>query len=146
MMSDPRAEKPAIAAHCRDTLIAFAHRLDHRRFEEASELFAEDGVWHRHGETLLGRERILEVISERPSSLIERHLFTTRDVEVESDRSARAISYAMIVRASGDRKAMVPTPGPELLAEFHDQLVLTRTGWRISRRSAVGVFRFGGDA
>ncbi len=139
-------DRGALAAMCRDTLIAFAHHLDHRRFEEAAELFAADGVWSRHGELLQGRSRILEIMSARPATQVERHVVTTIDVEIVSPSTARAVSYVTIYRATSDLQTMIPVPGPQHLVEFHDDLIHTVDGWRIASRSAIGIFSFGASA
>lgn len=136
------AAETEIIEACRRVVIEFSHRLDHREFDRVAGLFAPGGVWRRHGEELIGRQRVLEVVSARPASPIERHLVTTIHVEVDSPESARAVSYAVVIR--GDRDATTETAGAGVVTvgEFHDQLVLTTDGWRIAERTSQPVFAF----
>lgn len=138
---EPQAEE-AIVAECQRVIVSFAHRLDHRQFADAAQLFADDGEWERHGDRLIGRTQILEVISARAETVVERHVMTNIAVEVLTPTRARAVSYVMIFRGDGASGSPVTLAGPQSVGEFHDTLRLTEDGWRLSSRSAVAVFRF----
>ncbi|MEI2776132.1 MAG: nuclear transport factor 2 family protein [Tetrasphaera sp.] len=137
---DASLDVAGIADACHRVVVEFAHRLDHREFDRAAALFTPDGVWHRHGEDLVGTEQILETISARPPKLVERHVMTTIHVEVESADHARATAYVLIVRGEGDASGPVEIPQPQALGEFHDRLRRTAHGWRIAERSSTPVF------
>jgi hypothetical protein len=130
---------PSPEEACRRLVVEFAHLLDHRRFEETAALFAEDAVWDRHGESLVGPSAILGVLRERPSTQVERHVMTTTLVDRVTDTECTAVSYVLIYRASEGS----PTPLP-LVGEFHDRFVLTAQGWRFAYRTSVAAFASAG--
>jgi ketosteroid isomerase-like protein len=149
MQSDPEPDPmdwstvALISAACRQTIVEFAHRLDHREFDAAADCFTLDGVWLRHGERLQGREEILATIGKRSEAVVERHLFTTIDVRVLSAERAKCVSYVTILRGSAQPNSdLVAISQPAGMADFSDDLVLTPRGWRIAERSARQVFVF----
>ena len=54
-----------LKAACEETVLAFFHALDTRRYEAAAALMTEDGCWERQGRLLSGREQILDALNGR---------------------------------------------------------------------------------
>ena len=133
------AAEAEVEAACRKTIVELSHHLDHREFARAAEMFTIDAQWHRHGEVLVGRKQIREVIEARPASQVERHVITTSLVTTEGDERS-VVSYGLIFRAHAHDAARPLTTTAPSVGEFHDRLTLTDEGWRISSRSAVAVF------
>jgi hypothetical protein len=130
----------AAEAACRRLIVAFAHRVDHREFAEAAALFAEDGIWDRHGERLVGPERIRALLDSRPATQLERHVMTTIHVTQQSPTECSAVSYAMIFRTSAESGRTAVVPGPSAVGEFHDRFRLADSGWKLAYRRSVQVF------
>ncbi|GAA4351876.1 nuclear transport factor 2 family protein [Angustibacter luteus] len=121
---------------CERLIIQFAHYLDHRRFTEVAALFAEDGVWLRHGEQLVGPQAIRSLLEQRSATQVERHVMTTVLVEQASPTECTAVSYVLIFRAHGpDPHGQLPKVG-----EFHDRFSLTPHGWRFAFRTSLPAF------
>jgi SnoaL-like domain len=132
-----------VEAACRRLVILFAHRLDHRRFREVAALFADDGVWHRRGESFLGPVQILAFLEQRPPNVLERHIMTTTLVEQLTDTTCAATSYATIFRSDRTGDGVPAITGPTAIGEFHDRFRLTDAGWRFTYRTSQPVFAIG---
>jgi hypothetical protein len=126
---------------CRQVVIAFAHHLDHREFDAAAELFAPDGVWDRHGETLVGRDAIREVIASRDPNQLERHVTTTTLSTSVSPTECSVISYVQIYRTTAAAEAETPMVATSMLGEFHDTLRMVDGEWKLAHRFAVAVMK-----
>lgn len=65
-----------------------------------------------------------------------RHLSTNVIVEVEGIRSARAVSYLMMVSTTPAEGATPPheSHGPIWFGEMHDRFVLEDGSWKFSER------------
>jgi hypothetical protein len=135
-----------VEAACRRLVILFAHHLDHRRFREVAELFTDDGVWHRRGESMRGPGQILAFLEQRAPTVLERHVMTTVLVEQSTDTTCTASSYAMIFRADRTGDEIPAITGPAAIGDFHDRFRLTADGWRFTYRTSEPVFTFGDAA
>jgi hypothetical protein len=132
-----------VESACRRLVTLFAHHLDHRRFGEVAALFAEDGVWHRRGESMRGPAQILAFLEQRAATVVERHVMTGTLVEQLSDTTCAAASYVTILRTDHAVDDVPTIRGPVVFGEFHDKFRLTDDGWRFSYRSSKAVFNFG---
>jgi hypothetical protein len=132
-----------VEAACRRLVILFAHHLDHRRFREVAALFAEDGVWHRRGESFRGPGEVLAFLEQRAATVVERHVMTTTLVEQLTDMTCAATSYVTLFRADRTGDEVPVITGPVAVGEFHDQFRLTDGGWRFTYRTSTPVFAFG---
>lgn len=128
-------------AACRRLVVAFAQHVDHREFEKAAALFADDGVWERHGQRLTGRESILALLLDRPETTVERHVMTTIRITRLSAVECAGTSYVMIFRAQAEPGTVPTLAGPSGIGEFHDRFRLTEDGWRFSYRTTVPAFK-----
>lgn len=99
---------------CEKLLMRFMQSLDDRNYEVLSNLFAEDGVWHRPGQRLKGPAMILAALKERPKKELRRHVVSNFILSIESDDVAVARSYLTVwagdTDAAGTRPVTIKTP------------------------------------
>src|SRR5687768_7792313 len=100
---------------CRAAVIALAHALDHRDFAAAARLFADDGVWDRHGERLSGPAQIFAKLADRPESQLERHVCTTIHVTQAPDDEWSVVTYALVMRTTAERDTPRPVPATTVM-------------------------------
>ncbi|GAA1559597.1 nuclear transport factor 2 family protein [Kribbella lupini] len=129
-----------VEAACRRLVVAFAHHLDHRRFHEVAALFTADGVWHRRGVSMRGRDQILAFLERREKTVVELHVMATTLVEQLTRTSCAATSYATIYRTHRVGDDVPAITGPSAIGEFHDRFELTDDGWRFTYRASEPVF------
>jgi SnoaL-like domain len=128
---------------CRRLVMSFAHHVDHRRFREVADLFADDGVWLRRGETMRGPDQILAFLEKRAATVVERHVMSTTLVEQLTHTTCSATSYVTIFRANRVGDAIPDLTAPAAFGEFHDMFRLTDDGWRFAYRTSEPVFTCG---
>lgn len=133
-------ERLLIVDACRALIHRYAYLNDARAFNELIELFTDDAVLYRPStpdEAIVGRTAILNSLQARSASTMTFHFCTDVLIEVESPQQARARSRILLL--SGTRAADGSHPDPATLkpilpGTFRDELVLTTSGWRFSRR------------
>ena len=77
-------------AACEETVLAFFHALDTRRYEAAAALMTEDGCWERQGRLLSGREQILDALNGRAPDRATCHVVTNLRLATLTDRGPRS--------------------------------------------------------
>src|SRR5882724_12776568 len=75
------SENHEVAVAVSDLLHRLFFNLDEQRYSQVAELFAPDGVWHRQGEQLQGRDAVRQALEQRPAGLKTRHLVSNTIVE-----------------------------------------------------------------
>ena len=148
--SVPRAVSPVdederrrIERECREIMVRMGHHLDSGRFEEFVDYFTADAEWHRRGKQLKGREAILAQLHKRSPTLILRHVFTNFVVNVHDMDHAHCQAYMLGFRYDSGEVSSTPPPfrdANRALWIYHDDLVRTEAGWKVSRRSAERIF------
>ena len=148
--SVPRAVSPVdederrrIERECREIMVRMGHHLDSGRFEEFVDYFTADAEWRRRGKQLKGREAILAQLHKRSPTLILRHVFTNFVVDVHDMDHAHCQAYMLGFRYDSGEVASTPPPfrdANRALWIYHDDLVRTEAGWKVSRRSAERIF------
>lgn len=131
-------EHDAIERACTRLIHQFACANDGARWEEVTNLFADDGLFARPSapeQPLIGRDAILEAFRSRPARLT-RHVVTNILVTVEGPGAASAHSLIQLYTAAEDGRAK-----PPLVGEFDDRIVLTPAGWRFRERRGRLVFQ-----
>ncbi|KRB85550.1 arginine deiminase [Sphingomonas sp. Root710] len=126
---------------CADLITSFAHFVDHREFDRAAALFAEDGVFERPDLTARGRDQIAAIWATRPSSVITRHLcqapyFLEVGIEI-----ACSVTGFMLYHVDHHMEGIPPLGGPRAICEFHDRFRRTADGWRIAHRKSIAILR-----
>ena len=123
---------------------AFFAALD--RFEDGRilELVAEDIEWVRPGGAVRGRDRVRDMLAERPRGRVTRHLITNIVVSMQSAESAQ-VRYDVLVFDSGAGPVSDPpaiVSGASVLLSGEDEFVLRSDRWQIRRKHALPVFKF----
>lgn len=116
-----------------ETVVRFFAALDGGAFETLADLMAPDGVWHRQGKALAGREAILKAMAERGPDVRTAHLVTNLLVEPDADAAtARFIMTAF--RHDGALAADAPAPlaGPFSIGFYTCRCVRHDGHWRIA--------------
>lgn len=142
---DREAER-AIEWDCGQVLLRFYDAFDAWDYHGMVALFTEDGVWHRAGKSLEGREAIVAEMHRRPTTQVIRHVVTNLIVDVYDSEHAKARLYLTAYRhdAGGPRVVPAPMRGPVLLLVVHADLVRTSEGWRIVRQTMSREFEAAG--
>ena len=120
---------------CRDFIIRCLRALDDRDYEQLASGFAEDGVWSRGGEDLVGPAAVREAMEKRPADFETQHLVLNLVVDLEGIDSA-TVRYTIAGYAQTADKPY------HLHAMFRatDRLKRTAGGWRFVHRAAVPAF------
>jgi hypothetical protein len=149
------SERHAIEWECAQNTIRFYNRLDGVRGEEAAELFAEDAIWYREGDTsgFTGRAEIAAHVNKlplrgnpdvAPEDKMVFHLVTNVEVTVIDEQTAEVRALTSVVPgvrgkdgASGTTRGIVavfPT------IETHRK---TAEGWKIASKKTTQALRVG---
>ena len=110
-------------AACEETVLAFFHALDTRRYEAAAALMTEDGCWERQGRLLSGREQILDALNGRAPDRATCHVVTNLRLAT-LDGSRATVAYFLTAYES---RPTEQGGAPRLVAirECQDTLVAT---------------------
>ena|ERR1700730_11995031 len=126
-----------IEAELTQLISRFSHYIDTGKYQELALLFTEDGIFHRVGQVLSGREAILEAMLNRHSFLTRHMVSNILFTQIDAQEAQATMYVANFVGHGG--KAELPVgfalPQPAIL-EFDDTYRRTSDGWRIARRVA----------
>ena len=131
-----------IQSCCRDLIIAYAKFLDMAEYDQCADMFEDNAtldVWSE----LKGKSAILAAMSARPSDLLTRHIMTNILITVIDERQATGVSYLTLYRKIGKLnrgEEKTPFTRPAAVGQYNDEFVLTKDGWRFSRRKAHFTF------
>jgi len=124
----------------------FAVFNDGGRHDDLAALFTEDGRYARPTDPdnfVSGKTAILAAFKSRPQDKITRHLITNIIVDVTGANTARGICYVTLFNGSTNNPAekfgFKANPAI-LIGEYHDEFVLTESGWRFSQRGGRLIF------
>jgi 3-phenylpropionate/cinnamic acid dioxygenase small subunit len=123
-----------------DLTVAYAWALDTRRFDELRDVFTADATASLLGVECRGIDAIIERISGALSRLdASQHIVANHQVRIDGDRATcRCYLQAQHV------KREVPDGDTFIIAgTYHDDLVRTPKGWRISHRVIAVVWTSG---
>jgi len=138
-------ESRSIVDACTRLSLDVARYTDARDIDAVTARYTEDAVFERKGETLRGRAAIRAAQEARPIEALTRHVCANTYVDVIDDDHAKGLIYFVLYRydAPAGTEPLVPAKvaPPQTVGEFHDEYVRTPDGWRISRRTAIGIFR-----
>lgn len=125
--------------NCAAVIAAFAHHVDHREFDQAVVLFAEDGVFLRPDVRAHGRTEIARIWEGRPESVVTKHMLSPPHFTAVSAAEVRAVTPFTLYTVEWNGEGLPRFDRPPAIAEFHDRLVLTDDGWKIAERRGVPV-------
>ena len=134
----PDASEAAVRAACERLVYESAARNDAMAWDRLGEVYAVDAVLVRpSGETLEGREAIVEAYAATPPGRLTRHVCTNVRIDLTGPDTAVGSTTVLLFIAdpAEEGHAVRTSPGPAV-GEFEDEFVRTADGWRISRRLA----------
>lgn len=109
--------------------------LDERDYETLANGFADNGVWERGGERLIGPQAVRAAMSRRPADLETQHLAFNMVADLDGDAAATVrYTIAAYAQMSGQ-----PYHLHGIFKEV-DRLTLTPAGWRFLERSVAPAF------
>lgn len=120
---------------CRDFVIRCLRALDDRDYDKLANGFAEDGIWSRGSEELVGPAAVRNAMEKRPTDFETQHLVLNMVVDLDSSDSA-TVRYTVAGYAQMTDKPY------HLHGMFRatDRLTRTAAGWRFVHRAAVPAF------
>ncbi len=142
--SDPM-ERLLIEWECARLVNTYNLLNDAGRFEEAADLFAEDGSYLTPAtpEPVVGRQAILQMLRQRPMPTA-RHFVTNLVIDVVSPTEARGHSYLLVLLSNDPDPAKAVASMPALTGEVEEHFLLTPDGWRLGHRRGKASIRFAG--
>jgi hypothetical protein len=122
---------------CERIIVDFVHRLDLGDPGSVAELFTPDGTWHwPFGDRLVqGREALRAYFASRPADRLSRRLMTNVLVTVESQTTARAVSYLTTYRVDGYAGGMVEPRLPANVGHYEDVFHKVGPTWFLADRT-----------
>ena len=117
----------------------YAEACDQRNWALFDEVFTDDVETEYAAPPVTGRaERVASIRSHLGGCGTTQHLLGNYNVEVDGDH-AQASCYVRAFHLGADR----PELHYEMFGRYHDRLVRTADGWRISYRRLEVVFELG---
>jgi hypothetical protein len=140
----PSVERMLAERACERIIVDFVHRLDLGDPGSVAELFTPDGFWHwPFGDRRIeGRESLRSYFDSRPADRLARRLMTNILVTVESETTARAISYLTTYRVDGYSGGMIEPRLPANVGHYEDIFRKTDGAWFLAGRTVF--LPFGG--
>jgi hypothetical protein len=145
-----KTEVMEIERACNRLVVDFVRHIDNGDYDEAAQLFTNDGRFVRRGQAFSGQsaiaasvEEILQARRENPKqpSWRVRHVCTNAVLDVLDENRATGGSCYLIYRYTGGPvEGAAPVKGASLIGDYADEYVRTSAGWRIARREAKPVF------
>lgn len=124
----------------RRTLGEYSQCCDDGRFQEWSDLFAEDARLILAGQTTEGRGAIRALMEAiQPEGARGRHITSHSLVDVDGDTATASTDY-LFVRPTPDGLTLVAT------GRYHDQLIRDGSRWRFRQRAISLLGPPAGDA
>lgn len=120
---------------CHNTVLAFFRNLDDNRYEALAARLAPDGIWHRQGKALQGREAVLQALALRSPTQRIHHLITNLLADgIGADRCEMR-GYMLVVRHDDGQPIAGPAPltGIENIRPIHASLARFGSDWLITR-------------
>lgn len=135
-----RNDQRAIEWDCTRLLIRFYSLLDEKRYEALADLFADDGVWVRLGQELVGGPAILAAMSERDDWLTA-HLVSNIRIDIIDADTVDTTQYVTLYRHEGRGEAEGPAPvaPPIGILRHRDRLGREAGVWRFKRKSSRAI-------
>jgi hypothetical protein len=136
-------EKSAIQAECQAAIGSFFIALDLHDFAACAALMAPDGVWHRKGKPLVGRDAVLADLASRGPEVVTAHIVTNCVISPLSADSATARYYALVYRCdnhTGSADAPAPLDRPVSILIYEDSFVRSDGAWLTASRRSRRLF------
>ncbi|MEM1106399.1 MAG: nuclear transport factor 2 family protein [Pseudomonadota bacterium] len=136
-------EAHLIQSACEALSVKFAFHVDHGNAEQVAALFAQDGTFSRAGKIIDGPDAIKGLLSKRPATRVTRHVCTNISIDITNEDAATGNTYFLLFEGEDTDVSggALPLELPITLGEYQDEFIRTPAGWKISKRTAIGVFR-----
>jgi ketosteroid isomerase-like protein len=144
MNPDHRSIARAIEWDCSQVLLRFYDCFDNFDYAGMAALFTQDGVWHRAGKALAGREAIVAELEKRSRTQSMRHVVTNLLVTVRTAQEASASCYITAYRHDGGKPpSTVPViASPYLMLVATARFTDTPQGWLMAEQVMRREFEF----
>jgi hypothetical protein len=118
---------------CAQVLLRFFDAFDGWNYDGMAALFAPEGVWHRAGKALAGRDAIVTEMHRRSTTQVIRHVVTNLIVDVMDTDHAEARLYLTAYRHDAGEPRATPAPMkvPAMLLVVSAGLIKTSDGWQV---------------
>lgn len=135
----------AVEWDCAQVLTRFFNAFDQWRYEDMASMFAPDGVWHRAGKSLSGKDVIVAELNKRSRTQTVRHVVTNTQVDVQGGHTADFLLYiTAYIHDSGVKASSPPKiQMPSLLLVVPGKMVKQGDDWKIASMSMNREFEFG---
>ncbi len=125
--------KGGALALCQNQVLAFYRDLDENRYQDLANRFAPDGVWHRQGKVLAGRQAVLDALASRSTTQRIHHLIVNLLADQLDDGRCLMRAYMLVVRHDSGKALQGPAPltGIENIRTLHMELAYIDGAWLI---------------
>lgn len=125
----------SIEAACTELVLDYAYHRDRLDAEQVANLFTDDATMSVLGDVYDGREAIRKRMLDGQSGPVTRHLMSTIRIFPIDDLRATGVSYVTVYLAPRrDSQNPLAVEGFAGIGEYHDEFVLTDSGWKIAQR------------
>lgn len=132
-------QRLAIESHCRSLVGAYGFLADHRRYDEQTALFAEDGRYENPFTSAEGRAAIRSYLDTRPAGVATRHVCGQTFFEKVTADEAASITYVIVFGAPGTDEGPNEMDVGGSAVEFHNTFRREHDGWKITYHASRGV-------
>ncbi|MBU6502537.1 MAG: nuclear transport factor 2 family protein [Burkholderiales bacterium] len=131
-----REQERAIEWDCSSVLTRFYDFYDRWDYKAMVALFSPDGLWHRAGKKLMGRDAIMAELRLRPANQKVRHVLSNFLVDVVDGRHALLSCYLTVYRHEGctPSESEVLIQAPSLFLRVTAGFEKTSDVWLISNQ------------
>jgi SnoaL-like protein len=109
----------------------FAWGVDHFDDGAVLELFTQDVIIEQPGRVIQGRDAFAEMLASRPRTRATRHLISNCLVRSAHEAELQCDSYVTLLAREEHQAAFTIA----VAADWHDRVIRTPVGWRISHRA-----------
>ncbi|MFJ9733544.1 nuclear transport factor 2 family protein [Streptomyces sp. NPDC101171] len=140
----PSVERMLAERACERLIVDFIHRLDLGDPSSVAELFTPDGVWHwpSGDRRIEGCEALRAYFASRPADRLSRRLMTNILVTVDSEATARGVSYLTTYRVDGYSGGMIEPRLPANVGHYEHIFRKIDGTWFLASRTVF--LPFGG--
>ncbi|ARP79376.1 hypothetical protein CAL12_00095 [Bordetella genomosp. 8] len=119
---------------CRNQVMGFFRDLDDKSYDSLVGRMTPDGIWHRQGKVLNGREDVMRAMSARSPTMRIHHLISNLYADRADERRCVMRGYMLVVRHEAGRPLQGPAPldGIENIRTTHIELVRVDGAWLIA--------------
>jgi hypothetical protein len=120
---------------CRNQVMGFFRDLDDSDYDRLVSRMTADGVWHRQGKVLNGRDAVLQALAARSKTMRIHHLISNLFADTVGDDRCVMRGYMLVVRHDAGRPLQGPAPlaGIENIRTTHVELARVDGAWLIAR-------------